>query len=205
MPCGGVLHGGQLGQQPYRALGCLVLRTRSLHRHQPKLGRDVDDRAASGFEHRADRNLRAEEHALGVDIHHAVPVGLRGLVYESPPTDSGVVDENVQTAEPVQRRADRRAPVRTRSSRQAERTCTRRRTIRSLRRPTDPRPRARRRSRPSLPHLANSAASTAPMPRAPPLMNATFSFNRNWNLLHRGRISGGWSQVELLLLTALYP
>ena len=61
-------------------------------------GGDVDDGAAAGFTHFGDDGFRAEEYALGVDVHKAIPVFDAGVVACRPNGDAGVVDEDVHFA-----------------------------------------------------------------------------------------------------------
>jgi hypothetical protein len=61
--------------------------------------RDVHDRAAAARDHLAGDALEAEEHALAVDAHDAVPVRLGEVHDVRPPGDAGVVDEHVDPAE----------------------------------------------------------------------------------------------------------
>src|SRR5207253_10767023 len=78
---------------------------------EAELRRDVDDRSAAGAAHGRDHALGPEEHALGIDVHHAVPVLDRGVLDPTSTTDAGVVDEDVQLAEAALGHADRLLPV----------------------------------------------------------------------------------------------
>src|SRR5437667_444348 len=60
---------------------------------------DVDDHAALLRDHLAGHALQAEEHALGVDAHDAVPVRLGEVHDVGAPRDAGVVDEHVDPLE----------------------------------------------------------------------------------------------------------
>src|SRR5207244_9942736 len=62
-------------------------------------GGDVHDHAAAPGDHLAGHALQAEEHALGVDAHDAVPVRLREVHDVRAPGDPGVVHEDVDAAE----------------------------------------------------------------------------------------------------------
>src|SRR5262249_61088844 len=67
----------------------------------PGDGRDVDDHAAPAGNHLARDALQAEEHALAVDAHDAVPVDFGEIHDVGAARDAGVVDERVDAAEGV--------------------------------------------------------------------------------------------------------
>src|SRR6266404_2272478 len=60
---------------------------------------DVDDDAAAAGNHLARHALQAEEHALAVDAHDAVPVGLGEIHDVRAPGDAGIVDQHIDAAE----------------------------------------------------------------------------------------------------------
>src|SRR5436189_243282 len=71
----------------------------------------VDDRGRLGLRQQRHSVLAPEEHAVGVDSHHAAPLRERRLLHIARRADAGVVDETVEA--PV-RAADlrrRRLPV----------------------------------------------------------------------------------------------
>src|SRR5947207_2180368 len=107
----GVLHRGELRQQSDRALRRLVLRAAVVHADEAELRRDVDDRSTAGAPERRDGRLRAEEDALGVHVHHAIPVRLRRVLEPAGPADARVVDEHVQLSEATLGRRDGTLPV----------------------------------------------------------------------------------------------
>ena len=107
-----MLDGRGLGEEPHRALGGDVGGGLAGTPHQPGRGGDVDDGAAAGLPHGRDRALRAQEHALGVDGHDAIPVGLGHLLDLGPEENAGIVDEHAQLAIGLHGRGHGRAPVR---------------------------------------------------------------------------------------------
>src|SRR4029077_3448877 len=65
---------------------------------------NIDDAAVAPLEHLADERARAEEDAAQVDVEDAVPILDRQILDERLGKDSGVVDEDVDPAEPGKRR-----------------------------------------------------------------------------------------------------
>src|SRR5262245_12824586 len=106
-----VLHGRGLRQQADGALGGLVLRAAVVGADQAELGRDVDDRSAAGPAHGRDRGLRAEEYALGIDVHRARPVLHRRVLDAAPAADPRVVDQDVESPEAARGETDGSLPV----------------------------------------------------------------------------------------------
>src|SRR5262245_9747976 len=106
-----VLHGGGLRQEADGALGGLVLRAAVIGADQAELRRDVDDRSAAGPAHGRDRGLRAEEYALGVDVHRARPVLDRRVLDPAPAADPRVVDQDVESPEAARGEIDGGLPV----------------------------------------------------------------------------------------------
>src|SRR5262245_2898274 len=106
-----VLHGRGLRQQADGALGGLVLRATVIGADQAELGRDVDDRSAAGPAHGRDRGLRAEEYALGIDVHRARPVLHRRVLDPAPAADPRVVDQDVESPEAARGETDGSLPV----------------------------------------------------------------------------------------------
>ena len=72
---------------------------------------DVDDRAAAGRLHRLDRSLHAEERAGQVDVDDLLPLRHVELADLAQRDDAGVVDQNVELAELVDRGGDRGVPL----------------------------------------------------------------------------------------------
>src|SRR6266850_840412 len=107
-----VLDGRGLRHETYGSLRGLILRAAVVCPDEPKLRRDIDDRATTGLTHRGNRGLGPEEHALGVDGHHAVPVLDGGLLYPRSAADARIVHENGQSAEAALGDADRALPFR---------------------------------------------------------------------------------------------
>ena len=64
--------------------------------HDTGYRRYVDYRAASGAPHRGDHVLGAQEHTLGVDVHHQIPVLGRHVQIAVPYCNARVVDQDVQ-------------------------------------------------------------------------------------------------------------
>ena len=106
----GVLDGRGLGEDAYRALGGTVGR-RHFAAHQSRHRRDVDDRAAAGLAHFRNDGFRAQENPLAVDVHDLVPKFLGGLLHRFGAVDAGVVDQDVQLAEPLHRGSHHVLPV----------------------------------------------------------------------------------------------
>ena len=65
---------------------------------------NIDDAAVTPLEHLADEGARAEEDAAQVDIDDAVPILDREVLDQRLGKDAGVVDEDVDPAEPGKRR-----------------------------------------------------------------------------------------------------
>src|SRR5262249_39792822 len=107
-----VLERGQLGQETDGALGGLVGRAALWHAHEPELRGDVDDGAAARASHGGDGAPGPEEHALGVDAHHAAPRLDRGVLDPARAADPRVVHEDVEPAEAADRGLDGALPVR---------------------------------------------------------------------------------------------
>src|SRR5439155_23840990 len=78
-PLSGILHSRGLGEQPYSALGRLVLQAAVVYPHEPKLRRDVDDRATTSPAHGGNSRLAPQEDPLGVNVHDPVPFLSRGV------------------------------------------------------------------------------------------------------------------------------
>src|SRR5438094_1513491 len=98
---------------PFEAWYCgLVLRAAVARPHEPELRRDIDDGPAASAAHGRNRRLRPEEHARGVDGHHAVPILECRLLDPGPAADAGVVHEDVQSAEAALGDLDGPLPVR---------------------------------------------------------------------------------------------
>ena len=140
--------------------------------------RDVHDRSAAGREHRGDAGAAAEPHALEVDLHHALPRGLRRVEHAAVVVgeDAGVVVEHVQRTERVDRGAHHRVAVLGAGDVGAhERGVTAGRADRiddlARRRPTSL-------TTTRAPSAANSSAADRPMPLAAPVMSATFPSRR---------------------------
>ena len=90
----------------------MILRAGIISGYDAELGGYVDDGAAACFPHFRDGCFRAEEDALAVDVHYAVPV-LNGCVLDQTAStaDPSVVDEDVQRAEARYGLGDRVIPV----------------------------------------------------------------------------------------------
>ena len=102
----------RLGQADHRVLGGRVGGA-SRRAVLAGLGGDVDDVTAVARDHPLQRELRAEDHAVEVDVHHA-PCRQVVLVDEAADLhDPGVVDEHVHRAQllfgPVEERRERGA------------------------------------------------------------------------------------------------
>ena len=72
--------------------------------HRPVLVHrcDVDDATAAALlDHLAGGDLRAEERALEIDAHHLVVLGLGGVEHRRAGFDTGVVDHDIEPAEPL--------------------------------------------------------------------------------------------------------
>src|SRR5262245_8776462 len=82
-----------------------------LQRRASAGGGRMDDGAPAGRWHGRERAVGAEEAALDVDGHDAVPVLLAHLLDLRPQQDAGVVDEDVELAVSLERRGHRRPPV----------------------------------------------------------------------------------------------
>ena len=97
---GGELDGCGLGEDADGALGGVVHRAGVVCGDDAELGGDVDDGAAACRLHLGDGRLRAEEDALGVDVHDKFPVFDRSVFDQAADaSDAGVVDEDMQRTE----------------------------------------------------------------------------------------------------------
>ncbi len=99
-----------LRQPAHRPLGCHV-RVHHDRATQPLDRGDVDDRAAAGGLHRFDRRLHAEEGAGQVDVDDLLPLRHVERADLAERHDAGVVDQNVELAELVDRGRDRGLPL----------------------------------------------------------------------------------------------
>src|SRR5262249_61489856 len=68
----GVLHGRRLGEKTHRRLGSAV--GGGLSSDYPRDGGDIDDGASPGLAHCRYGVFGAQEHPLGIHIHHPVPL-----------------------------------------------------------------------------------------------------------------------------------
>ena len=62
--------------------------------------------AAALLDHLAGRDLRAEERALEIDVHHLVVLGLGRVEHGRARLDAGIVHHDIDPAEPAHRRVD---------------------------------------------------------------------------------------------------
>ena len=92
----------RLGEHANRALRRVVARVHLALPDDAADGRYVDDGAARPLRpHPLHRRLRPQKDAIGVDVHDGVP-SLDGHILDgSADADSGVVDEDIQLAEPL--------------------------------------------------------------------------------------------------------
>ena len=105
----GVLDGDVFGEEADGALGGVVGGV--AEGDDAGDGGDVDDGAAAGLEHGGDGELHAEEDALGVDVHGAVPAVVRAFFEFFTDEDAGVVDEDIEVAEAFYGSVDGIAPA----------------------------------------------------------------------------------------------
>src|SRR5579885_2438637 len=108
---GCVVDRADLAQNPDRALGS-VIRGGSRGTDNSVDGGNVDDRASSPPAHRRHRRLHPQPHALLIDRDDGIPFLLAGVFEAVEVENSGIVDEDVQSAELALRGFDRGAPVR---------------------------------------------------------------------------------------------
>src|SRR5215813_12769474 len=88
------------GQSGDRRFGGVVLRGLANARHRPHRG-DVDDAAAPGLPEERNRRLRGKRVSLEIDAEDLVPALGASLFHRVIQPDAGVVDEDVEPAEPL--------------------------------------------------------------------------------------------------------
>src|SRR5215471_18962757 len=99
----GVLHGRRLGKKPHLPLRSAV--GSGVSSNDPCDGGDVDNRASPGLAHRGYGVFSAQEHPLGIHLHHPVPLlrgevlnGNRLSVRTTGTADARIVHQHVQRA-----------------------------------------------------------------------------------------------------------
>src|SRR5262245_22092494 len=107
----GELGGGDPRHGNHRALGAGVGDVGGVPEPLARDGRDVDDLAGATLRHLPRRRLHAEEDALGVDRVDPVPIGLAHLEEIELAGDAGVVHQNVEPSEALDRSGHERVDV----------------------------------------------------------------------------------------------
>src|SRR4030095_8453850 len=108
----GVLDGGRLGKESYRAFRGGVRRGAIGTSDQSGCRGDVDDGAATRLPHSGDGVLRPEEDALDIDRHNAVPVVFGRLLDPFADENPGIVHQDIELAISPHRSVDCGLPVR---------------------------------------------------------------------------------------------